>query len=50
MKTEYIHQNPVRAGLVKLPGDWHWSSYADWQEGRYGPIPVDREDFPALKC
>ncbi len=49
-KTQYIHQNPVRAGLVKLPGDWHWSSDADWQEGRNGPIAIDREDFPALKC
>jgi putative transposase len=23
----YIHMNPVRAGLVALPGDWPWSSY-----------------------
>ncbi len=23
----YIHQNPVRAGLVATAGDWHWSSY-----------------------
>lgn len=24
----YIHQNPVKAGLVKAPGDWPWSSAA----------------------
>lgn len=24
---EYIHQNPVKAGLVKKPEDWKWSSY-----------------------
>ncbi len=23
----YIHQNPVKAGLVKEPGDYKWSSY-----------------------
>jgi putative transposase len=24
---EYIHDNPVKAGLVKSPKDWQWSSY-----------------------
>ena len=24
--VEYIHQNPVKAGLVKRPEDWKWSS------------------------
>lgn len=23
---EYIHNNPVKAGLVKLPEKWEWSS------------------------
>lgn len=23
---EYIHQNPVKAGLVNHPEEWHWSS------------------------
>ncbi|USN97861.1 MAG: transposase [Phycisphaeraceae bacterium] len=27
---EYIHANPVRAGLCPSPGDWAWSSYAQW--------------------
>jgi putative transposase len=26
----YIHLNPVRAGLVDHPGDYLWSSYADY--------------------
>ena len=26
----YIHQNPVRAGLVKKPEDWEFSSYLDY--------------------
>ena len=25
----YIHQNPVNAGLVDAPGEWEFSSYAD---------------------
>lgn len=24
--TRYIHQNPVKAGIVRSPGDWKWSS------------------------
>jgi len=32
-KLNYIHYNPVRAGLVELPGEWIYSSYRDWKEG-----------------
>jgi putative transposase len=30
VKLNYIHYNPVRAGLVKEPGEWKYSSYLDW--------------------
>ena len=30
-KLQYMHENPVRAGLVKRPTDWRWSS-ARWHE------------------
>ncbi len=33
--ARYIVLNPVRAGMVKAPGDWPWSSYAamlGWQD------------------
>ena len=30
-KTNYIHENPIRAGLVPRPEDWRWSS-AGWPE------------------
>jgi putative transposase len=30
--TRYIHQNPVKAGIVKKPDDWGWSSC----QGYYG--------------
>jgi hypothetical protein len=29
----YIAQNPVRAGMVKKPGDWQWSSYRFYESG-----------------
>jgi putative transposase len=29
-KVEYIHLNPVRAGLVRRPEHWRWSSYNEY--------------------
>ncbi len=29
-KVEYIHQNPVKAGLVSRAEDWRWSSVHDY--------------------
>ena len=29
-KVDYIHQNPVRAGLVKRAEDWEWSSVREY--------------------
>ena len=26
-RLDYMHQNPVKAALVKRPEDWRWSSY-----------------------
>jgi putative transposase len=52
-KVEYVHLNPVRAGLVSRPEDWRWSSYneyagmsADEQNKRCGLI-VDRVRMPS---
>lgn len=28
--VNYIHNNPVKAGLVEEPGQWRWSSAIDW--------------------
>ncbi|MCX7944239.1 MAG: transposase [Deltaproteobacteria bacterium] len=35
---KYITQNPVRAGLVKRCGEWMWSSYKVYAEGKYDPL------------
>jgi putative transposase len=52
-KVEYIHLNPVKAGLVQRPDDWPWSSVHDYTgtlrapAGAGSPIPVDRITLPA---
>ena len=45
--VEYIHNNPVRRGLVSTPEEWLWSSARQWHEDPEGPIPIDRESFPS---
>jgi putative transposase len=44
-KVNYIHKNPVRAGLVKRPTDYRWSSARIWQREplENEPLLVDRE-------
>lgn len=52
-KVEYIHLNPVKAGLVNRPVDWPWSSVHDYL-GNLNDTPatpsglrVDRVLLPA---
>ena len=40
-KLHYIHQNPVRRGLVLEPEQWAWSSARDWLQGERGPVLVN---------
>ncbi len=42
----YVHNNPVRKGLVQTPGEWHYSSAADWESGRSGPLSIDHDSLP----
>ena len=44
--VEYIHNNPVRKGLVENAEDWKWSSYREWMNMGKGLLKVDRESFP----
>ncbi len=44
--VNYIHNNPLRKGLVALPEDWIWSSVRDWSGNGPGAIPVDVDAFP----
>lgn len=40
-KLNYIHLNPVRAGLCRDPLSWKWSSYRAYLPGFNGEIPLD---------
>ncbi|MBU0982989.1 MAG: transposase [candidate division Zixibacteria bacterium] len=44
----YIHNNPVRAGLVARPELWEWSSYRDWAGLGQGHLTIDRESVSLL--
>jgi putative transposase len=46
--VHYIHNNPVRKGLVETADQWYYSSVADWQGIRQGPIPIDFDSFPVI--
>jgi putative transposase len=43
---EYVHNNPVRRGLVSRPVDWPWSS-ARYYEGCQD-VPVQMDPLPVL--
>lgn len=40
---KYIHENPVRKGLVEKVEDWEFSSAA-WYAGGSGPLVMDSMD------
>jgi putative transposase len=46
-KLEYIHRNPVEAGLVSEPQEWHWSSYRQYVKKSEGLAVLDSVEFPS---
>ena len=50
--VEYIHSNPVKAGLVARPEDWRWSSANEFSGRTLGSgaannvLVIDRADLP----
>jgi putative transposase len=42
IKLEYIHNNPVKAGLVDNPMEWIYSSAVDWTTNREGMLVIDK--------
>jgi REP element-mobilizing transposase RayT len=40
--VDYIHRNPVDAGMVPTVGSWPWSSHADWVSQSDGTIDLSR--------
>jgi putative transposase len=41
-KLNYIHRNPVRAGLVENPADYPYSSFRNYELGQDWLIEIDR--------
>jgi len=44
----YIELNPVRAGMVAAPGDYHWSSYRHHALGKPDPLLTSHARYLAL--
>jgi putative transposase len=40
-KLNYIHMNPVRAGLCDHPAKWPWSSYHSYLPHEPGAVPIE---------
>jgi REP-associated tyrosine transposase len=43
VKIDYIHNNPVKRGLVKRPEDWKWSSYRHYAFRDKGIVEIESE-------
>ena len=48
-KLNYIHQNPVKRGLVQEPDQWKWSSYRYYAYGESGPVLVNEKTVVRMK-
>jgi len=40
-KLNYLHLNPVRAGLCEHPADWKWSSCRAYLPHKAGEVPIE---------
>lgn len=49
-KILYVHQNPVKRGLVATPEDSQWSSARSWSVGSDKPLEINRESVPSLSA
>jgi REP element-mobilizing transposase RayT len=45
--SRYIHLNPVRAGLVRRPEQWAWSSYPGYRDARRAQVWVAHDTMLA---
>ena len=42
-KLNYIHENPVRRGLVRSASEWTWSSARHYRTGEVGEVEIESE-------
>ena len=43
IKLDYIHNNPIKDGLIENPIDWQYSSALDWLSNKDGLIKIDKD-------
>ncbi|MCP4703738.1 MAG: hypothetical protein GY865_03935 [candidate division Zixibacteria bacterium] len=43
IKLDYIHNNPVKAGLINRSDEWLYSSASDWISDMPGLLRIDKE-------
>jgi len=48
-KLRYMHENPVRRGLVSAPEEWKWSSSRDYAYNERGPVLVNEQQPVKVK-
>jgi REP-associated tyrosine transposase len=48
-KLRYMHENPVRRGLVSMPEEWKWSSFRDYAYDERGHVLVNEQQLIKLK-
>ncbi len=48
-KLRYIHNNPVKRGLVLEPGQWQWSSFRWYANGERGTVLVNEQRTAEMK-
>jgi putative transposase len=46
--VNYIHNNPIRKGLVTKPEDWKWSSFREWHDLESSYRIIDKDTFPSI--
>jgi putative transposase len=44
-QIEYIHNNPVRRGLVESAVEWEWSSASFWLTGGHSHVTICSENL-----
>jgi putative transposase len=42
-KLNYVHLNPIRAGLCEHPAKWKWSSYHAYLRHEKGEVPIEMD-------
>ena len=48
-KLNYIHENPVRRGMVRSAPEWAWSSARHYITGEVGPVEIESEMTASLR-